>query len=196
MLRARKQMNRWKLTYQTQKSTIQNQQQRKARTVCFSRQNSQWLRNQWHQILLEGVGKMRLTTGRSVKRILKKQLAPPKSLAIPPPSQQNPGALISGKVTEGPQLTLGSHPENSVMTKHRFTECSDLSPFPHLHNSQRLAARQENGRVFPGDCNQKENSKDTDIRSSQRKEFNQLPQSEDQSQQISFSAQSFHIDSH
>lgn len=53
---------------------------------------------QWHQILLEGVEKMKLTTARSVKGMFKKQLAPLKSFPlVPPPSWQKLGALFWGK---------------------------------------------------------------------------------------------------
>lgn len=53
------------------------------------------LKNQWHQILLEGVEKMQLTIARPVKGMLKKQLVPTKSfpLVLPPPWQEL-GALF------------------------------------------------------------------------------------------------------
>lgn len=59
------------------------------------------LKNQWYQILLEGVEKMKLTIARSVKEILKKQWAPPKSFPLVLPSSWQKLGLYSGEKKQG-----------------------------------------------------------------------------------------------
>lgn len=71
-------MHRWVVADlgDPKKQNSKSAAEKRKKQSALHRRTPSGLRSQWHQILQEEVEKMRLTTGRFVQRLFKRQLAP------------------------------------------------------------------------------------------------------------------------